>query len=301
VLALHLAVDPGLALDLAVFLMADRETGGRWNDRGGSSLMAVPPSDPVIGFRTPEAPATLGRQQVVDALERGWTDGATRAERFDLFRALPDDARHAWLGHCIAMTLEASLNHPGGRACALHDHLGRVLGVEVARWWRPTGANYFDRVPKSVALAALEEVGGQEFTARYAKAKKPELAQACERLFAGELVVEAEVRAAALAWVPEPMRFASPAEPLALADDGAERKAASGALAVRATDQPEIGDGEPGEDQALPTIASDDADGEGPDGSAAEVPGGSVDEGDTSTELDGGESGSEPEALEEAA
>ena len=181
--------------------------------------MAIPPSDPVMGFRTPGAAATLGRQQFVDSLERGWTEGATRAERLDLFRALPDDARYAWLGHCVAASLEASLNHPGGRACKLHDHLGQVLGIEVARWWRPTGANYFDRVSKNVSLAALAEVGGTELAARNANAKKAELAQTCERLFAGELVVEPEVRSAALAWVPEAMRF-----PAAAADEPADEE-----------------------------------------------------------------------------
>ena len=214
VLALHLAADPAVALDLAVFLMADRETGGTWGDRSGSSLLAIPPGDPVIGFRTPEALATCGLEQAREALDRSWTDRETRAERFDAFRALPEAARAAWLGHCVACTLEASLNWPGGRSCALHDHLGEVLGIEVARWWRPTGANYFDRVPKGMALAALAEVGGQALAQRHAKAKKAELAQTCERLFAGELVVEAEVRAAALAWVPEAMRFAAaPGEP----------------------------------------------------------------------------------------
>jgi ParB family chromosome partitioning protein len=208
ILALHVAADPALALDLAVFLMADREPSGHWHDRSGSSLMAVPPGDPVIGFRTPNAAATLGREQVREGLDRSWTERATRAERFDAFRALPDAGRAAWLGHCVAATLEASLNVSGGRACTLHDHLGQVLGIEVARWWRPTGANNFDRVPKSLCLAALAEVGGPALAERHAKARKAELAQSCERLFAGELVVEAEVRAAALAWVPEAMRFA---------------------------------------------------------------------------------------------
>ena len=75
--------------------------------------------------------------------------GSTRSAR------CRDEARAAWLGHAVARTLEASLNLAGERACAFHDHLGRLLGIDVARWWRPTGANYFDRVPKSVTLAAL--------------------------------------------------------------------------------------------------------------------------------------------------
>ena len=208
ILAVHIAADPGLALDLAIFLMIDREAGYSC-EKSGSSLVAGPPSNPVFDFKTPEAPATVARAQSADSLDRSWTDGETRAERFDAFRALSDETRAAWLGHAVARTLEASLNLAGPRACAFHDHLGTLLGIDVARWWRPTGANYFDRVPKSVTLAALAEVGGPEFAARYSSAKKAELAQSCERIFSGDFIGEVEVKEAALAWIPEAMRFAA--------------------------------------------------------------------------------------------
>ncbi len=226
ILAVHVAADPGLALDLAIFLMIDREAGYSC-EKSGSSLIASPPSNPVFDFRTPEAAATIAREQAAEALDRSWTEGKTRAERFDAFRALPDEARAAWLGHAVARTLEASLNLPGERFCAFHDHLGRLLGIDIARWWRPTGANFFDRVPKSVTLAALEEVGGPSLAARYAKAKKAELAQSCERMFSGDFIAEVEVKEAALAWVPEVMRFANaqpaPEEPEAAGpSDGAD-------------------------------------------------------------------------------
>src|SRR3546814_15242851 len=112
----------------------------------------MPPSNPVFDFKTPEAAATVAREQASEALDRSWTEGKTRAERFDAFRELSDEARAAWLGHAVARTLEASLNLAGERFCAFHDHLGRLLGIDVARWWRPTGANFFDRVPKSVKI-----------------------------------------------------------------------------------------------------------------------------------------------------
>jgi ParB family chromosome partitioning protein len=113
----------------------------------------------------------------------------------------------------VAGTLEASLNHEGLRACAFHDHLGQLLGIDAARWWRPTGLNYFDRIPKKLALAALAEVGGEALAARHSGLRRAELAQTCEQFFAGEAIVEAEVKAAALAWVPDPMRFAAPEAP----------------------------------------------------------------------------------------
>jgi ParB family chromosome partitioning protein len=136
--------------------------------------------------------------------------GATRAERFDAFRALPETARSAWLGHVVAATLEASLNLPGAHACPFHDHLGALLGIDVPRWWRPAGATFFDRVPKGIALDALADVGGPALAACHAKARKAELAETCERIFAGDLIAEAPVKEAALAWLPGPMRFVSP-------------------------------------------------------------------------------------------
>jgi ParB family transcriptional regulator, chromosome partitioning protein len=221
ILAVHVAADPGLALDLAIFLMVDREAGYS-GEKSGSSLVGLPPANPVFDFRTPDAAATVARAEAAASLERGWTEGETRAERFDAFRSLPDEARAAWLGHAVASTLEASLNLAGERFCGFHDHIGRLLGIDVARWWRPTGANYFDRVPKAVTLAALAEVGGPALAERYAKAKKAELAQSCERIFAGDFIAEVEAKEAALAWVPEAMRFGSAAAPVEADEDAAQ-------------------------------------------------------------------------------
>lgn len=217
ILAVHIAADPGLALDLAIFLMIDREAGYS-SEKSGSSLVAMPPSNPVFDFKTPEASATIACAEANEALDRSWTEGKTRAERFDAFRSLPEEARAAWLGHAVARTLEASLNFAGQRHCGFHDPLGQLLGIDVARWWRPTGTNYFDRVPKSVTLAALAEIGGPALAGRYASAKKAELAQSCERIFSGDFIAEVEVKEAALGWVPEVMRFA-PSAPAATEAD----------------------------------------------------------------------------------
>jgi ParB family chromosome partitioning protein len=210
ILGLHVAADPAFALDLAIFLMVDRDVR-HWGDKCGSSLVANAASSPVAGFKSPEAAAAIAQERAAAELDRGWAEHQTRAARFDAFRALPEDARAAWLGHAVARTLEASVRLPGERACAFHDHLGELLGIDVAAWWRPTGANYFDRVPKSVTLAALAEVGGPSLAERYSKANKAELAQACERIFAGDFIADLEVKQAALAWLPEAMRFAAPA------------------------------------------------------------------------------------------
>ncbi|PZR54533.1 MAG: hypothetical protein DI537_54925 [Stutzerimonas stutzeri] len=81
------------------------------------------------------------------------------------------------------------------------------MGVDVAAIWRPTAANFFDRISKSTMVTILNDVGGPAVAQRHATLKKPEMAAASEKLFAGRTIVEPEVKAAALEWLPEPMRF----------------------------------------------------------------------------------------------
>ena len=99
----------------------------------------------------------------------------------------------------------------GERQLPFQDHLGSLIGIDMAQWWRPTAANYFDRVSKQVILDALTVVGGLELSSRFAAVKKGDLAMSAERIFAGTYITEVEVREKALAWVPEVMRFASAA------------------------------------------------------------------------------------------
>lgn len=245
ILAVHVAADPDFALDLAIFLMVDR-TG--YGERNGSSLSARHPSDPVLGFKTPQAPATIAREAADAALDRSWTEGDSLASRFDRFRALDQDARAAWLGQAVAGTLETSLDLAGASACRFHDHLGSLLGIDTSRWWRPTGGNFFDRVSKPMMFEALGEVGGPVLAARYMASKKAELAQTCERIFAGDFIGEVEVKEAAIAWVPAPMRFGGGRMPTdcvidpelsegGLADLGEADDGATGAMSRSDTDE----------------------------------------------------------------
>jgi ParB family chromosome partitioning protein len=69
ILAVHVAADPGLALDLAIFLMVEGQTGYS-SEKSGSSLVAVPPTSLVFDLKTPEAAATIARAEASGALDR---------------------------------------------------------------------------------------------------------------------------------------------------------------------------------------------------------------------------------------
>ncbi len=125
-----------------------------------------------MGFEAKDAPASAGLAELKSGLDETWRAGEDASSRFDLFRALTDDARAAWLGFVVARTLEASLNMAGERASPFQDHLGGLIGIDMAAWWRPTAANYFDRVSKQVILDALAAVGGTELSSRFASPLK---------------------------------------------------------------------------------------------------------------------------------
>lgn len=207
VLALHVASDPGLSLDIMVFTLADADTHD-WRSRAATTLRGGVPAGPIVGFEAKDAPASASLADLRSGLDESWRSGEDASSRFKMFRALADESRAAWLGFVVARTLEASLNMAGERQIAFQDHLGSTIGIDMAQWWRPTAANYFDRVSKQVILDALTDVGGLELSSRFASVKKGDLAMSAERVFAGTYITEVEVRERALAWVPEVMRFA---------------------------------------------------------------------------------------------
>jgi ParB family chromosome partitioning protein len=237
ILVAHLASDPAVALDLTIFLMAQDVVFSTSTIRDHSTLKAGAAQMPILTFRDEGSLASQTIEDQRQQLDTSWAGHTTMSERFDAFRALDDQARGAWVAFAIAQTLEATLNvADGGRANGFHDHLGRLLDIQVASWWRPTAANFFGRVKKDVMLDALEEIGGTILRGRYKDAKKGDLANTCASLCNGQGIVEAEIRDKATAWLPDAMRF-----------DAVEKPERVRASASFVTDE---GDGEPGEDDS---------------------------------------------------
>ncbi|EZP66270.1 Chromosome partitioning protein ParB [Sphingomonas paucimobilis] len=210
ILASCLLAQPALALDFALFVMIDARmcsagaaSGG--GVRYGTTIQAMGPQDPLVGDM-PSSRARAYLAEAHDGLDAAWTEHDSEVERFEAFRALDDDSKANWLAYIVALSLEAK---PGlaNMQVPLHNRLATILGVDVPGWWRPTSENFFDRVNKGTILSLLHEIGGPSLTARHASLKKTEISESCQKLFAGELIVEPEVKEAALAWVPNAMRF----------------------------------------------------------------------------------------------
>ncbi|GHH25822.1 DNA-binding protein [Sphingomonas glacialis] len=208
ILAAHVTSDPGLALDLTIFLMAQNVVFEQAHIPNHSTLKSSAAAFPIFAFRDEGSMASQTIDDQRQRLDTSWAGLPTMTARFDAFRALDDEARGAWVAYSIARTLEPTLNVAEGyRSNGFHDHLGRLLDIQVENWWRPTAENFFGRVKKTVMLDALEEIGGPILRGRYKDAKKGDLAGTCASLCNGQGIVEAEIREKATAWLPDAMRF----------------------------------------------------------------------------------------------
>ena len=210
ILAINLASNPAIALDYLIFAIADSRA--LYSAQAlGTTLRAPSPSLYLANY--PESPAYTLMADMRETLDMSWSELRRTVDRFAAFSALDDDAKASWLAWCVAKTLEASMGvdkkagQSGPEPIDLHDHLAALMAINVAGHWRPTSANYFDRVSKQTLLAHLTEVGGPTMAASFMGSKKGDLSASCEKLFAGETIVAPEVKEAALAWVPEAMRF----------------------------------------------------------------------------------------------
>jgi ParB family transcriptional regulator, chromosome partitioning protein len=206
VLALHIASDPSIALNLAIFTLADNAFGKHGNQ--GCSLAVNRRNDPITRGGLPDSPAGGALAEISKQLNTDWTDHKDITERFDAFCALDNETRAAWLAVCVAGSIEASLGGKGmDRHNPFHDHLGQLLDIDVAAWWRPSAGGYFARVRKAGMQRTLGDIGGPVLAAKYASSKSAEMADACEKLCSGSAITEPEIREAALAWLPSAMRF----------------------------------------------------------------------------------------------
>lgn len=220
VLGAALLGNPALALDFMLFAMVD-ERGSYSMGQSGTTIKASRPDDPVRGDAVPPSKASAYINEFAEAMEDGWRDGKTKVDRFEAFRLLSDEAKAQWMAWVVATSLTAKDCYGLADSNPLQNRLATILEVDVASWWRPTSLNYFDRISKGAILSLLDEVGGPALSGRHATQKKSEISETCQKLFAGEAIIEAEMREVVTRWVPEAMRFteAAPAEPSGSEDE----------------------------------------------------------------------------------
>jgi len=205
VLALHIAHDPALALDLAIFSLALGSAGHFGYSDTGCTIRITDRNEPSGLTGIPASAAVTELEQQRASLPNDWASEEDSFASFLAFRSLDDGVKAGWLAYAVSQSLEASLAS-GTHACTFQSRLGAEIGIDMAQHWRPGAENFFDRIKKAQILSILGQFD-PEIALRYAAAKKSELATAAARLCSGDTIIEPEIKAKALAWVPDAMRF----------------------------------------------------------------------------------------------
>lgn len=208
VLALHVASDPALALDLAIFELARDHAGHIGYNDTGCTIRTGDRNEPAGLSSIPHSLAQEQIEAVRSGLDGGWASESDSFTSFLAFRALDEETKAGWLAYAVSQSLVASLAS-GNHRNAFQTSLGAHIGIDVARHWRPGAERFFDRLKKTQILGVLGQID-PAMSSRYEGARKSELAGAATKLCAGDTIVEPAIKQQALAWVPDQMAFASP-------------------------------------------------------------------------------------------
>jgi ParB family transcriptional regulator, chromosome partitioning protein len=209
ILALHIANDPQLALDLVIFKMALGQLTYDNGQQTGLSLVIRGNDDPRQGSTAPATQSAKLREKMLENLDSTWFKEKAYADSFAAFRQIDENSKVQWLAYTMSYGLKASLREENSFANPFQDYLGTICDIDVADYWRPTKDNYFGSIRRDAILDIIGSLGDPSLVARYASAKKGELAEAAEKIFGGRTILEPETKQAALKWVPSVMRFST--------------------------------------------------------------------------------------------
>ncbi|WP_207461816.1 ParB/RepB/Spo0J family partition protein [Azospirillum sp. SYSU D00513] len=109
-------------------------------------------------------------------------DPVHNLEVFKAIHGLSDTEKDALLAYLMASTVTCGLSEHGGRVDPITEHIGQQIGADPAKWWRPTGTEFFARVSKGY-LASEVTVLGRGVQALAAQ-KKGVIAEKLDRWFA---------------------------------------------------------------------------------------------------------------------
>ena len=213
VIGAGLAADPALAQDLVLFkvaadLLHAHGTRVSWSMGVTASRGERPHAKP-DGMDQGPAQAVAALRADLDLT---WWDGARGiAARFEAFRLLDADMKARIVAVAMADAIAPSeLSHGE----TLLTHVAHQVVPDLRAAWRPTGEAFFGRIRKVQLLHLLAtDLGQPEEAARLGTAKKTEIVEYLDRLFAAPFAtLTSEQREAVESWCPPGMAIPKPRE-----------------------------------------------------------------------------------------
>jgi ParB family chromosome partitioning protein len=204
VLALHIAHDPALALDLAIFSLARDHAGHFGYSDTGCTIRITDRNEPSGLTGIPASSAVTELEQQRASLPNDWASEEDSFASFLAFRSLDDGVKAGWLAYAVSQSLKASLAS-GTHACTFQSRLGAEIGIDMAQHWRP-GAETSSTASRRRRSSAFWAGSIPKSPCAMRRPRRPNwrrLRRACVLATRSS----SRIKAKALAWVPDVMRF----------------------------------------------------------------------------------------------
>jgi ParB family chromosome partitioning protein len=189
-----LAVDPHVAFTAALHALALK----LFYRFGSDTCLELDVKSAAFNAQAPGLADTASARSI-DARHQAWAVHLPKepGELWDALRAWDEDSRQTLFAHCVAVSVNATIEpyNRRPRAIAHADQLAQAVGLDMAAaGWTPTAENYLARVTKARILLALREAKDAATASRLEPFKKDAMAIEAEQILAGS------------GWLPEPLR-----------------------------------------------------------------------------------------------
>jgi ParB family transcriptional regulator, chromosome partitioning protein len=160
---------PELCFDLLIFEMALGYFANNWSRFVKASFSGT-------GLDAVELDSTAAASKIESARERlnlAWVEVEDEVECFDEFLKLTQSEKMAIMAYCVAVNVDADIHRPEAHQVYAENQ----TAFNLLDYWKPTEANYFNRLNKSslakIGTAAL----GDEWAEAAAKRKRGDISK----------------------------------------------------------------------------------------------------------------------------
>lgn len=201
-LRLALGEQPDMALIAVTHALAAQTF---YRGGGDAHALEIRPISASLGGHADGIEDTAAAKALADR-HAGWAADMPRdvAGLWGFIAGLDHASVMALFAHCAAQTVNA-LKLPWEQnkrhAHATADRLATAVALDMTAHWTPTVRAYLGRVTKAHILDAVREALGDEAADQIADKKKPEMAEAAEKLLAGTGWLPPILRAERPAWL----------------------------------------------------------------------------------------------------
>lgn len=205
----HLSADFNVAFDVMLYCMC-RNTFRNGYEANPLDINLKPAMVMASKDLLQETVAATMLEEIRRSLSLDWLTKMAPAD-FEAMCALADDDKQALFAWCTAYALDQQLS-TDNQANPVFEQLGKRLGVDVAKFWRPTVETYWGRIKKDHAFSVASELIGDEWVNDRSHYKKALIAKSMESYFADDarerVGLSPESAARTGTWLPDGMGFA---------------------------------------------------------------------------------------------